>query len=331
MIRAMTTNAFWQLIGSFPADPDGERPALIAALADQGEAGIVAFSESLARALYELDTRAHCEQPVRDVSEPVDGPVWPMSEDVFLYARCAVVAAGPETWRRVVDDPTAFAGRWPVADGELLLSVAPEAYERATGLDWDHETEVSAETGSNIHGWGGIEEVADGEPESHWLSGGAGSDVGVEVRPAYFWASHTLQRAVETDPAWSAWWAGAGIPELELHPFYTPVVVDPPRVRKGRRVVRVEESFAAGPRQEPTDHEVLSRCASDDVRSMLDRARVKLGLAPLPSLPRIPSVPEDTPDRHPQEFETGPEDLLAVLLAAGVPPEVANAMMAQDE
>lgn len=72
-----------------------------------------------------------------------------MGDDLFLYTRCAVVAAGRSTFSRVRADPTAIAGTWYAFDGEHLLTVAPTAYQRITKDEWDYDTTVSYETGSN--------------------------------------------------------------------------------------------------------------------------------------------------------------------------------------
>lgn len=207
--------AFWGWIERLGGRPDPDAlDELTAVLAERGEADVVAFAEALARALHDLDTPAHFGQRVHDVSEPDDAPAMAMSADVFLYARCAVVAAGRETWTRTVADPAAMAGRWEVADGELLLGVAPEAYERATGLLWDHETAVSYETGADAAAWG--EEPAEGRRWWHWLTIGSGFGMGVEATPAYGVTEHHLIRALDADEAWRRWWAASGVPELRL-------------------------------------------------------------------------------------------------------------------
>lgn len=153
MIGRMNDEEFWALIASLAgkADPEG-----IARLTEDLTSGsterIVGFAEQLAAALYAIDSRDRMAQPVRDTEDGPDSPAFPLSNEVFLYARCAVVAAGQHTWQRVVSDPAAMAGTWDLGAEELLY-VAPVAFEHKTGSDWTHRTTVSYATGSNTEGW----------------------------------------------------------------------------------------------------------------------------------------------------------------------------------
>lgn len=151
--RAMTKDEFWELIGTLngSAAPDGIA-ALTETLTQRPRAEIVAFAEHLAQALYAIDSRDRMAQPVRDTADGPNAPAFPLSKEVFLYARAAVVVAGRGVWQQVVDDPTAMAGTWDLGAEELLY-VAPVAFEHRTGSDWNHRTAVSRETGSNEAGW----------------------------------------------------------------------------------------------------------------------------------------------------------------------------------
>jgi len=62
------------------------------------------------------------------------------------------VGAGKEHYHRVLAMPSLMPkslDEWL----EPLLFVAANAYEEATGEEWDHVTPVSWETGSNKAGW----------------------------------------------------------------------------------------------------------------------------------------------------------------------------------
>ncbi len=149
----MTEDAFWDLIGTLGgrAEPAGFA-ALTEDLAHGSAERIVDFAEQLAAALYAIDSRDRVAQPIRDTADGPDSPAFPLSKEVFLYARCAVVLAGREVWQQVVDEVSAMGGTWDLGAEEVLY-VAPVAFEQKTGSDWTHRTTVSYETGSNHAGW----------------------------------------------------------------------------------------------------------------------------------------------------------------------------------
>ncbi len=83
-----------------------------------------------------------------------DGSPFPQSSDVFLYTRCAVVAAGRTVWESVFFDVDKFASYTSTEyDGEWLLSTPDKAYELATGKEWDRTTRHCFESYSNRDGW----------------------------------------------------------------------------------------------------------------------------------------------------------------------------------
>lgn len=149
----LTPEQFWQYVADLGgrAEPEGFA-ALIETLAQLRSAAICSFADHLATALYALDSRDRMAQPIRDTADGPDSPAFPLSKEVFLYARLAVVVAGRETWQRVVDDPAAMAGTWDLGAEELLY-VAPAAFAQRTGSDWTHRTELDHTTGSNADGW----------------------------------------------------------------------------------------------------------------------------------------------------------------------------------
>ncbi|MFF7052175.1 DUF4240 domain-containing protein [Streptomyces griseorubiginosus] len=69
---------------------------------------IIAFAERHAEALYRLDQEKFGMLPVADLTGR-DGRPFPQSADAFLYARCAVVAAGQAIWEDVFFDIDRFA------------------------------------------------------------------------------------------------------------------------------------------------------------------------------------------------------------------------------
>jgi hypothetical protein len=144
---------FWDAIAKLDwrreDDEDAIVEPLVRALALLPDAEIGSFQEILARRLYDLDGRAWARESGDRIwlGEPDQVAV-----DSFLYARCAVVARGQDTYNAVRADPTMMPRN---AEFESLLYVASTAYERKTGLEWDdlEDTEVSYETFSNEGGW----------------------------------------------------------------------------------------------------------------------------------------------------------------------------------
>jgi hypothetical protein len=134
---------FWPLIALLGQPTDDLDAAmrgwerLVSALAARTVTDIKRFEEALTYKLFLLDTRAH--------AEAADN-----SDDGFLYARCAAVAAGPESYAYVLADPARMDGDREFED---LLSAARTAYERKTGEEFEYDTGCSYETGSNPNGW----------------------------------------------------------------------------------------------------------------------------------------------------------------------------------
>ncbi|WP_460433158.1 DUF4240 domain-containing protein [Angustibacter speluncae] len=147
----MPDDEFWGLIELLGGQAVDIEP-LVSALAKGPRRRIQRFDDALARALHALDLYALAVQPVQEPDDATEA-VTPLSDDGFLYARCAVVASGRRRYEQVLDDPNTFAGIWST-DGEALLDAAGEAWERLTGREWEHDPPVSVETGSNpAGGW----------------------------------------------------------------------------------------------------------------------------------------------------------------------------------
>lgn len=143
---------FWRLVDQLSGSASRRNIQRLMSVLERRTPGeITGFADRLALLLYTLDRRTLADQPFAD-SEVKNGPVLSGSADAFLYARCAVVVAGRPTFERALNVETEFARAWDLG-AERLLEVAPEAYRRATGHEWDHEETVSYETGSNSEGW----------------------------------------------------------------------------------------------------------------------------------------------------------------------------------
>jgi hypothetical protein len=146
---------FWAMIEILGGVVDGDRlEALTRALSKKPRKTILGFQETLARQLHRLDRPELLPDPY-----PSGRP--PMSADVFLHFRCAIVAAGPAAIEGVLAGGPISEDVWlPEAAGGLL-HVANDALARQTAFWNDIRTTVRWETGSNELAWG-VSEVADG-------------------------------------------------------------------------------------------------------------------------------------------------------------------------
>lgn len=157
---ALPEAEFWQLVESIPAAPAAEDFQV----ASRGLAGcsigeIVAFDARLTLALYDLDGPENLAW--FEENDPL--AIGFASDDAFLYARCASVLGGQESWASAVEGGTLDWGQdEPDVDGlaEYLLSVALDA-ALAQGLTEDEYLDLqfgaiplSYESGSNKDRWG---------------------------------------------------------------------------------------------------------------------------------------------------------------------------------
>lgn len=149
----MTESEFWDLIESFDWDELGDDEAVVEPAVEKLAAGTVdninAFTEHLHRFLYTLDTREHARYAYLGEADPDNGDDY-ISADDFLYTRCVVVANGREYYAEVLNDPSQMPREM---EFEHLLYVAPDAYERKTGDDYDYASGWDFESFSNKEGW----------------------------------------------------------------------------------------------------------------------------------------------------------------------------------
>jgi hypothetical protein len=158
---ALPEEQFWMLVESIPDRPTYVDFQLAAgSLAGCGLSAVAGFEARLTLALYDLDGEANHAWFTEN--DP-DGLGY-VSEDTFLYARCATVLAGRETWARSVADETlewADDSLHETGNSELLLYVSWDA-AGAHGLSVDEffelreGIELSYETASNAERWPGL-------------------------------------------------------------------------------------------------------------------------------------------------------------------------------
>ncbi|WP_079189310.1 DUF4240 domain-containing protein [Streptomyces kebangsaanensis] len=151
----MTEPVFWKIIQVSAATPPDEQCAAIQGrLCRLNPEEIKGFADRLAEILFRLDLKALADIPVAEVVSGSGRPV-KQSDDRFLYARCAVVLAGPDAVAGVLSSAEKFSPFTSdeAAVAEELLEVAPAAFEAVSGETWDHIEPHDYETGSNPDGW----------------------------------------------------------------------------------------------------------------------------------------------------------------------------------
>ncbi|WP_055586738.1 DUF4240 domain-containing protein [Streptacidiphilus griseoplanus] len=155
----MTWAQFWHLIDVLGGEAGVETcerfeeacARLTDILAHKSAGQIIGFGERLAEALHRLDQEVFGTLPILGMKLS-DGSPFPQSYDSFLYSRAAVVAAGRQTYESVFGHPECFA-RFTARQGETLLYVHEEAFERATGTKWDRLTRYTYESCLNKDVW----------------------------------------------------------------------------------------------------------------------------------------------------------------------------------
>jgi hypothetical protein len=142
---------FWAVINLLDWKHQGKDKKILApaikSLTDKTTVEICRFEERLAFHLYQLDTKAHASNIGDDAYDPESDYV---SADLFLYARCVVVANGREFFESVLGDPSQMPKDM---EFESLLALAPSAFKAKTGEDFAYSTGCSYESFSNLAGW----------------------------------------------------------------------------------------------------------------------------------------------------------------------------------
>src|SRR5919197_2245020 len=131
----MTEAEFWNLIAHLDWGRTGDDEAVVEpvveSLSSRDVADIEAFEELLAHKLFSLDTVGHARAIGKYAFKGSDEG---FSVDLFLYARCCVVANGRKFFEQVLADPSKMPKDM---EFEALLSVAAKAHERKTGESFD--------------------------------------------------------------------------------------------------------------------------------------------------------------------------------------------------
>ncbi|MFN0034565.1 MAG: DUF4240 domain-containing protein [Saprospiraceae bacterium] len=144
---ALNEERFWDIISLLDWSKEGNDDAVIEPAVRQlsrlPESSILSFYDLLSEKLYLLDSRVYAEHSV-SAKESI-------SSDLFLYARCCVVANGREFYEEVLKNPAAFSKDLFF---EALLDIPERAWFRKTGSSLEHQPKYIFETGFNPNGWG---------------------------------------------------------------------------------------------------------------------------------------------------------------------------------
>lgn len=143
----MNEDRFWSIIALLDWTKAGNDDAVIEpavrTLSSLPESAILAFYDLLSEKLYLLDGRVYAEYSVPEKAS--------ISSDLFLYARCCVVANGRDFYEEVLNNPANFPKDLFF---EALLNIPERAWFRKTGTSMEHLPRYIYETGFNPNGWG---------------------------------------------------------------------------------------------------------------------------------------------------------------------------------
>ncbi len=143
----MNETNFWQIIAALGWDNAGNDDAVIEPavqlLSTYSPQAIKIFYDLLSEKLYLLDGRIYAQYSTSNDES--------FSADLFLYARCGVVANGQKVFENVLNNPAQFPkDRF----FEAILDIPERAWFRKTGKNIDFLPKYMFETGFNPNGWG---------------------------------------------------------------------------------------------------------------------------------------------------------------------------------
>lgn len=149
--RTMTEDEFWNIIALLDWTKEGNDGAVlqpaIEYLSTFPVSDIARFQDILSEKLHRLDG----EQYARHTGDNAYGQGNHFSADIFLYARCCVVANGRSFYEHVLAHPEDMPKD---LDFEALLRLADQASLKKNGKHLDHIPAYNYETGFNSQGWG---------------------------------------------------------------------------------------------------------------------------------------------------------------------------------
>ena len=148
--QEMNEDLFWKTIEKFDWEKEGDDRAVmepaIRFLSQCSIKNIKFFHDILSEKLYVLDGERYARQTGSNAYSENGS----FSVDVFLYARCCVIANGREYYQHVLQDPTEMPKDLTF---EAILNLPAFAFELKTGLEFVHVPSKNYETFFNTEGW----------------------------------------------------------------------------------------------------------------------------------------------------------------------------------
>lgn len=141
---AFSETHFWEIIEKLEfKDENTVIGSTAQYLGGLGERAILQFYDILSEKLYQLDGEQY--------ADAFDAGGKSFSADLFLYARCAIVAKGQSYYESILNNPALFPNNLYF---ESLLQLPDQAYKICTGKSLDYIPKFIYETGFNKAGWG---------------------------------------------------------------------------------------------------------------------------------------------------------------------------------
>ncbi|WP_421535966.1 DUF4240 domain-containing protein [Priestia sp. D3YE.R1] len=148
--KMMNDQVFWDIISLLDWSKEDEEAIVEAAIKELSTFTawkIRHFEETLSYKLFLLDTEEHAKEMGEYCFSEQNQA---FSPDLFLYARCAVVARGQKVFEDILSNPKKMLKN---TEFEILLSLSSEAYYLKKEKELEYISGYSYETFSNREGW----------------------------------------------------------------------------------------------------------------------------------------------------------------------------------
>ncbi|WP_427127491.1 DUF4240 domain-containing protein (plasmid) [Priestia megaterium] len=148
--KMMDDQVFWGIISLFDLGKKNEEEMVEFAIKELSTFTawqIRHFEEALSYKLFLLDTIEHAKE-IGEYCFSEQNQAF--SPDLFLYARCAVVARGQKVFEDILSNPKKMLKN---TEFEILLSLSSEAYYLKKRKELEYISGCSYETFSNREGW----------------------------------------------------------------------------------------------------------------------------------------------------------------------------------